>query len=87
MVEARVIEQGHPIRQQGEEIRALKAQLKASNKALREKLNKVTEVQEATIAAKSAAAMEIYKISLPCKKERLDKIRMTWKCLASTLNP
>ncbi|PKA57516.1 hypothetical protein AXF42_Ash020760 [Apostasia shenzhenica] len=59
--------------------------LKADNKAPREKLSKVAEDQEATIVAKSAAAMEAYKISLPCRKERLDGIRRTWEGVVSTL--
>ncbi|PKA59973.1 hypothetical protein AXF42_Ash009657 [Apostasia shenzhenica] len=59
--------------------------LKADNKALREKLSKVAEDQEATVAAKSVAAVEAYKISLLCKKERLDGIRRAWERVVSTL--
>ncbi|PKA46363.1 hypothetical protein AXF42_Ash021523 [Apostasia shenzhenica] len=59
--------------------------LKADNKALREKLNKVVEDQEATIAAKSAASVEAYKISLLCRKERLEGIKRAWEEVVSAL--
>ncbi|PKA65722.1 hypothetical protein AXF42_Ash013137 [Apostasia shenzhenica] len=53
--------------------------LKADNKALREKLNKVAGDQEAIAAEKSAAVVKAYKISLPCRKERLDGIKRVWE--------
>ncbi|PKA47173.1 hypothetical protein AXF42_Ash017118 [Apostasia shenzhenica] len=40
---------------------------------------------EATVAAKSAAVVKAYKISLSCRKERLQGIRRAWEGLASTL--
>ncbi|PKA50166.1 hypothetical protein AXF42_Ash020111 [Apostasia shenzhenica] len=58
---------------------------KADNNALREKLKKVAEDQEATITAKSAAAVEAYKISLPYRKERLEEIRRAWEGVVSSL--
>ncbi|PKA47238.1 hypothetical protein AXF42_Ash017183 [Apostasia shenzhenica] len=59
--------------------------LKADNKALREKLSKVNGDREAAVASSSVAAVEAYKTSLPCRKERLDGIRRAWEGLASTL--
>ncbi|PKA59328.1 hypothetical protein AXF42_Ash001422 [Apostasia shenzhenica] len=59
--------------------------VKADNKALREKLVKVAEDQEAIVAERSTAAVEAYTTSLPCRQERLDGIRRAWEGLASTL--
>ncbi|PKA54771.1 hypothetical protein AXF42_Ash000606 [Apostasia shenzhenica] len=59
--------------------------LKADNKALREKLSKTDGDREAVVASGSIAAVEVYKTSLPCRKERLDGIRRAWEGLASTL--
>ncbi|PKA46020.1 hypothetical protein AXF42_Ash021325 [Apostasia shenzhenica] len=44
--------------------------LKADNKALREKLSKADGDKEAAVASSSAAAVQAYKTSLPCRKER-----------------
>ncbi|PKA56964.1 hypothetical protein AXF42_Ash002268 [Apostasia shenzhenica] len=52
--------------------------LKADNKALREKLSKADGDREAAVASSSVAAVEAYKTSLPCRKERLDGIRREW---------
>ncbi|PKA58105.1 hypothetical protein AXF42_Ash019809 [Apostasia shenzhenica] len=52
--------------------------LKADNKALREKLSKAVGDKEAAVASSSAAVVQAYKISLPCRKERLDGIRRNW---------
>ncbi|PKA47449.1 hypothetical protein AXF42_Ash020178 [Apostasia shenzhenica] len=51
--------------------------LKADNKALREKLSEADRDKE--------AAVQAYKTSLSCRKERLDGIRRAWEGLASTL--
>ncbi|PKA63182.1 hypothetical protein AXF42_Ash007978 [Apostasia shenzhenica] len=59
--------------------------LKADNKALREKLSKVDGDREAAVVSSSIAAVEAYKTSLPCRKERLDGIRRAWEGLASSL--
>ncbi|PKA46014.1 hypothetical protein AXF42_Ash021487 [Apostasia shenzhenica] len=59
--------------------------LKADNKALREKLSKADVDREAAIASSSAAAVQTFKTSLPCRKERLDGIRRAWEGLASAL--
>ncbi|PKA60629.1 hypothetical protein AXF42_Ash006262 [Apostasia shenzhenica] len=59
--------------------------LKANNKALREKLSKVDGDRKAAVASSSAAAVQAYKTSLPCRKERLDGIRRAWEGLASNL--
>ncbi|PKA54366.1 hypothetical protein AXF42_Ash000199 [Apostasia shenzhenica] len=59
--------------------------LKADNKALREKMDKVAENQEIVAAERSAAAVKAYKTSLSCRKERLEGIRRAWEGLASTL--
>ncbi|PKA54609.1 hypothetical protein AXF42_Ash000444 [Apostasia shenzhenica] len=59
--------------------------LKADNKALREKLGKADGNREAAVASSSVTAVEAYKTSLPCRKERLDGIRRAWEGLASTL--
>ncbi|PKA60616.1 hypothetical protein AXF42_Ash006248 [Apostasia shenzhenica] len=58
--------------------------MEADNKALREKLVKVTEHQEAVVAERSTAAVEAYKTSLPCRKERLEGITLSWEGLTST---
>ncbi|PKA65416.1 hypothetical protein AXF42_Ash005750 [Apostasia shenzhenica] len=55
------------------------------NKALQEKLVKIAGDQEAFVAERSAAAVEAYKTSLPCRQERLDGIRRAWEGLTSTL--
>ncbi|PKA47161.1 hypothetical protein AXF42_Ash017106 [Apostasia shenzhenica] len=49
--------------------------MEADNKALREKLVRVAEHQEAVIEERSTAAVEAYKTSLPCRKERLEGIK------------
>ncbi|PKA54540.1 hypothetical protein AXF42_Ash000375 [Apostasia shenzhenica] len=49
--------------------------MKADNKALREELIKVVEHQEVVVAERFTAAVEAYKTSLPCRKERLDGIK------------
>ncbi|PKA61611.1 hypothetical protein AXF42_Ash018224 [Apostasia shenzhenica] len=59
--------------------------LKADNKALREKLSKADGDREAAVVSSSVAAVEAYKTSLPCRKERLDGIQRAWEGLASTL--
>ncbi|PKA58683.1 hypothetical protein AXF42_Ash008970 [Apostasia shenzhenica] len=59
--------------------------LKADNKALREKLSKADGDKEAAVASSSAATVQAYKTSLPCRKERLDGIRRAWEGLASSL--
>ncbi|PKA56888.1 hypothetical protein AXF42_Ash002191 [Apostasia shenzhenica] len=59
--------------------------LKADNKALREKLSKADGDKEAAVASSSAADVQAYKTSLPCRKERLDRIRRAWEGLTSTL--
>ncbi|PKA48636.1 hypothetical protein AXF42_Ash021045 [Apostasia shenzhenica] len=59
--------------------------MNADNKALREKLVKVVEHQEVVIAERSTAAVEAYKTSLPCRKERLEGIKLAWERLTSTL--
>ncbi|PKA66475.1 hypothetical protein AXF42_Ash003129 [Apostasia shenzhenica] len=59
--------------------------LKADNKALREELSKADGEKEAAVASSSATAVQAYKTSLPCRKERLDGIRQAWEGLTSTL--
>ncbi|PKA66455.1 hypothetical protein AXF42_Ash007153 [Apostasia shenzhenica] len=53
--------------------------LKADNKALREKMNKVAGNQETVDAERFAAAVKAYKTSLPCRKKRLDGIKQAWE--------
>ncbi|PKA51438.1 hypothetical protein AXF42_Ash002803 [Apostasia shenzhenica] len=52
--------------------------LKADNKVLREKMSKADGDKEAAVASSSAAAVQAYKTSLSCRKERLDGIRRNW---------
>ncbi|PKA53855.1 hypothetical protein AXF42_Ash011335 [Apostasia shenzhenica] len=59
--------------------------LKADNKALREKMDKVAGDQETVFAERSAVAVKAYKTSLPCRKEMLEEIKRAWEGLASTL--
>ncbi|PKA61062.1 hypothetical protein AXF42_Ash005958 [Apostasia shenzhenica] len=49
--------------------------LKADNKALREKMDKVAGDQETVATERSVAAVKAYKTSLPCRKERLEGIK------------
>ncbi|PKA55348.1 hypothetical protein AXF42_Ash003987 [Apostasia shenzhenica] len=46
--------------------------LKADNKALREKMDKVVGDQETVAAERSAVAVKAYKTSLFCRKESLE---------------
>ncbi|PKA50924.1 hypothetical protein AXF42_Ash007580 [Apostasia shenzhenica] len=59
--------------------------MEVDNKALQQKLVEVAEHQEVVVAERSTASVEAYKMSLPCRKLRLEGIKRSWEGLASTL--